>query len=343
MAALTTVKRWYHSLSAKRPMLHPLSHPMLRLLLPCMSLLLVPSVSLAQWQDWFRTPEQQAAQLLDNGDSEKLIDMAPSDSWKGLGHFQAGELDAATASFERARNIAEESGDSDAVQRELFNAATSNVHSGRLDEAINQFDELLELNPGHQRALHNKEIAEKIRARQEQQQQQSGGDGEQGDQSSDSESGEQGENQAGNEQQGEQSDSSDAGDQRDSSAQESTSEDGQQDGQQANADDSAAGQQQRQSESEDSREENSEAAARAALEAEEQLNTEEAEAGEPEEDEELSGYAAQESNQPLTEQQQATEQWLRQIPDDPAGLLRNKLQQSHQLEYPGVQSSEERW
>ena len=88
---------------------------------------------------------------------------------------------------------------------------------------------------------------------------------------------------------------------------------------------------------EENAEENSEAAARAALEAEELLNAE------AEEDEEPSGSAAQESNLPLTEQQQATEQWLRQIPDDPAGLLRNKLLQSHQLEYPGVQSSEERW
>ena len=155
MTVSTTGKLSNHSLSAVCPMLHLLSRSMLRLLFPGMILLLVPSVSLAQWQDWFRTPEQQAAQLLDSGDSEKLIDMAPSDSWKGLGHFQAGELDAATASFERARSIAEESGDSDAVQRELFNAATSNVHNGRLDEAINQFDELLELNPGHQRALHN--------------------------------------------------------------------------------------------------------------------------------------------------------------------------------------------
>ena len=337
MMVSTTVKLSDHSSSAVCPMLHPLSRPMLHLLLPCMILLLVPSVSLAQWQDWFRTPEQQAAQLLDSGDSEKLIDMAPSDSWKGLGHFQAGELDAATASFERARNIAEESGDSDAAQRELFNAATSNVHNGRLDEAINQFDELLELNPGHQRALHNKEIAEKIRAQQEQQQQQSGGDGEPGDESSDSESGEQGESQADNGRNSEQSDSSDAGDQRESSTQESTPEDGQQDGQQSNADDSADDQPQ--AGTEENLEENSEAAARAALEAEERLN---AEAGEPEEDE-PSGYAAQESNLPLTEQQQATEQWLRQIPDDPAGLLRNKLLQSHQLEYPGVQSSEERW
>jgi len=55
------------------------------------------------------------------------------------------------------------------------------------------------------------------------------------------------------------------------------------------------------------------------------------------------GVGLSESEEPLSEQQQAIEQWLRQIPDDPAGLLRNKLEQSHRLEYPGVQSSDERW
>ena len=80
MTVSTTVKLWNHSLSAVCSIMHPSSGSMLRMLLPCVCLLLVPSVSLAQWQDWFRTPEQQAAQLLDSGDSEKLIDMAPSDS-----------------------------------------------------------------------------------------------------------------------------------------------------------------------------------------------------------------------------------------------------------------------
>jgi len=47
--------------------------------------------------------------------------------------------------------------------------------------------------------------------------------------------------------------------------------------------------------------------------------------------------------EPLTESQQATEQWLRQIPDDPSGLLRRKLQQSHRNDYPSVQDLREPW
>jgi len=38
----------------------------------------------------------------------------------------------------------------------------------------------------------------------------------------------------------------------------------------------------------------------------------------------------------MTEREQATEQWLRQIPDDPDGLLRRKLLQNHRSEYPNV-------
>jgi Ca-activated chloride channel family protein len=46
---------------------------------------------------------------------------------------------------------------------------------------------------------------------------------------------------------------------------------------------------------------------------------------------------------PLTESEQATEQLLRRIPDDPAGLLRRKLEQSHRSEYPEVRDADEPW
>lgn len=48
-------------------------------------------------------------------------------------------------------------------------------------------------------------------------------------------------------------------------------------------------------------------------------------------------------DQPMTEDQQATEQWLRQIPDDPSGLLRRKLIQSHRTKYPQVQNGGQAW
>jgi len=145
-----------------------------------LALPLYSSLGVAAWLDWFQTPDQQAANHFENGDSQSLIDSAPSGDWKGLGHFQAGELDAASRAFEDAQQVADDSGDRSAGQRAMFNNATTKVHNGQLDEAISLFEELLELNPAHKQALHNKEIAEKIR---EQQQQQDGEqqDGEQQD------------------------------------------------------------------------------------------------------------------------------------------------------------------
>jgi len=313
-------------------------------------LFLGSSVSHAAWQDWFKTPEQQAAEYLEQGDAEALIEKAPSDSWKGLGHFQAGELEAATAAFQQAKESAELSGGAVDYQRELFNVATTNVHNGQLDDAIEQFDELLELNPDHQRARHNKEIAQKLQQQaeqQEQQQQQSGEDGQASDEQQDGEEGEQQDGQhgeQGQEQNGQQSE--------DQNGEQGEQQDGQQgdasDGGQQSADGSpsADGSETDDAGATEDSEENTEAAARAALDAEQEANAEQAPGAESEADadgDESDGFAMRESQQPLTEQQQATEQWLRQIPDDPAGLLRRKLMQSHRIEYPGVQSSEERW
>ena len=36
-----------------------------------------------------------------------------------------------------------------------------------------------------------------------------------------------------------------------------------------------------------------------------------------------------ESDEPLTEEEQAREQWLRKIPDNPGNLLRNKFRYQH--------------
>jgi Ca-activated chloride channel family protein len=41
---------------------------------------------------------------------------------------------------------------------------------------------------------------------------------------------------------------------------------------------------------------------------------------------------------PLNEQQLALEQWLRQVPDDPAGLLRRKFMLEHLLRQKRTQS-----
>ncbi|MBF8270606.1 MAG: VWA protein [Gammaproteobacteria bacterium] len=52
---------------------------------------------------------------------------------------------------------------------------------------------------------------------------------------------------------------------------------------------------------------------------------------------------AQSDQKPLDEDQQATEQWLRRIPDDPAGLLRRKFLYQYQQRDTDSQSTDKTW
>ena len=58
---------------------------------------------------------------------------------------------------------------------------------------------------------------------------------------------------------------------------------------------------------------------------------EESEIEESEESEENDHLAQQSSDEPIDEEQQVSEQWLRRIPDDPSGLLRRKFKYQYQI------------
>ena len=47
--------------------------------------------------------------------------------------------------------------------------------------------------------------------------------------------------------------------------------------------------------------------------------------------------------QPLGEREQASEELLRRIADDPAGLLRQKIFLNHRIEYPEVEDAVRDW
>ena len=49
------------------------------------------------------------------------------------------------------------------------------------------------------------------------------------------------------------------------------------------------------------------------------------------------------SSNDISEDEQAMQQWLNRIPDDPADLLRRKLRLKHQLEYAGTGDGEKPW
>jgi Ca-activated chloride channel family protein len=296
-----------------------------------LSFVIFPTLVFGGWSDWWSTPEQRALKLYQSGNHDALIESAPNENWTALGHFQNKEFGEAASSFAKSREASKAGSESNAATTALYNQGVSDVLSGQYEQAIEHFDEVLSEDPEFIDAQYNRDIAEKLLELQENpenSQDQSDEKGEQGDQDSEpsdsDESSENSENEPSDSSDEDAPDGQDASESENESEQDSSSSTDE--GSEGDTSDSASEQQQQQEEQQ----------ARDALAAEALQEPQE----KSEEAEQMMQQAAE---QPLSESEQATEQLLRRIPDDPRGLLRRKLEQSHRNEYPEVGDALEPW
>lgn len=176
-----------------------------------------------------------------------------------------------------------------------YNRGNALAKAGQLPAAIASYDRALELDPNHEDARYNRDLLKQyLEDNPQEQQPQDQGQGEQGQQgdsdSSQSQSGEQQEGQGGDEQQGEQGEEGESGE-----SEATEGDDAQNEGE---------------PQAEESPEQNADAGEQAADEAA-------AAAAGPEEVEQWAS-------------EQAAEQWLRRVPQDPGGLLRRKFLYQYQ-------------
>ena len=235
------------------------------------------------WDDLWLNKNQQAQRALEAGSPSDAAVLFDDTEWRGVARYQAGDYAGSAAEFA-------ESGDT----RNLYNLGNAMAQHGEFEAAIDAYEQVLEMEPGHEDAQYNLELVRKLKDQQEQEQetqgddQQStenpGGDGEESDGEGEQDrEGQEGSSQS--EQQSEEGDSSQRGEE------EMSEEDLQ------------------------------------ALQEELQRAAEEAEQGEP--PQQLTEAELAELRQ-QQEQDQAMEQWLRRIPDDPGGLLRRKFRYQYQ-------------
>ena len=173
----------------------------------------------------------------------------------------------------------------------LYNLGNAQARQNQLEDALKSYQQALKENPDNEDAHYNKQIVEQALKEQQKQQQD--------------------ENQ-------ESDDQSDAQDQRQSDDQSDDSQQQQKDQQQ---NDNSSQQEQQSSSTNDSQQqdENEEQSA--------QQNKAESTSDEEDKEQQAESQAAQSNDEkPLDESDQATEQWLRRIPDDPGRLLRRKFQ-----------------
>jgi len=271
----------------------------------CFALLLLlplPKNSYAfEWQDLWQSKDQQAQQAYKNNQFEEAAKLFENPDWKAAAHYKVGEYDKA---LENLKN--------DQTALSAYNQGNALAQSGQLEQAIKAYEKALTLNPHDADAKYNKELVEKELEKQKQeqkQQQDNKQDDKQQQSKEDSQQGKGGdksdksEEQKESEQKPEQSEEQKASEQKPEQSEEKKSEQ-----QQADEQESPEDKEQQ------------------AKPEEKKPDTDKAQQAEQKKDEGKEEPKQVPANaQPSDEQQQANEQWLKRIPDDPAGLLKRKF------------------
>ncbi|KGE04229.1 VWA domain-containing protein [Pseudohaliea rubra] len=273
------------ALAFRRGVVVGLAPLLLTLLLPA------PTARADLWSDLWFTADQQGARALAEGEPERAAQAFEDPAWRGTAAYRAGDYAAAIDSFSQRE-------DADAA----YNRGNALARAGRLDEAIDAYERSLALAPGRQDAAENLALVEALRDQQQEEERQQSG-----------ENGEQAQPQAGNDQE----------------------QQGKPPGQQETTDpnqDPGPGQRN------DSGEQQNEAPPQPGDAADTPGEAEDgADADADADDDGDAGNAAESLEQPSPaldagetmaddiEARQAMQQWLRRVPDDPSGLLREKF------------------
>lgn len=264
-------------------------------------LAVVPDQSYAlEWQDLWQNRDQQASKAFDKGEHKKAADLFENPDWKAASLYRNGDYEKALQYF------------SDNSADGLYNKGNALAQLGRYEQAIASYDKALARQKDHQDAAANKALLQKLLEEKEQQQQQQDGDSKQ-----DESQAQEGQDNR-QDQQGQSSQESSTGEQssqqQHSNGQQYNNPDGEPNNSQKNNDSQADGAADK--DKTDQQHNNAQQMDDTAQQPEQQSQARDSRLSP---DEELDAR-----------QQQALQQWLRSIPDEPGQLLKNKFRYEHE-------------
>ncbi|MCV6605097.1 MAG: tetratricopeptide repeat protein, partial [Porticoccaceae bacterium] len=261
----------------------------------------------SQLPNFLKTPDQRGQQAFQQQQFDAARQQFSSPQWRGSAAYRQGDYQAALEAFQQ-----------DNSANGLYNQGNALARLGEFDKAIEAYDKALEKDPDLQDAAANKELLEQLK---QQQQNQQGEDHQKGQDQSDSDS-----EQQNSESENPESENSEQESQQNSQqeSQQNSQPDQQQDSQQQNSDQSQNENQQPEDGSED----------------QQQQSPEPGEQEQQEKDEQQPSQGASQQNSD-EEAEQAMEQFLRKVPDDPGAFLREKFRRQQQRQKR--QPQPERW
>jgi Ca-activated chloride channel homolog len=247
------------------------------------------------WSDLWLTKDQQAQKEMLEGQFKQAETTFQQPDWRAAAAYRAGHYRKAAEQYQSLQN-----------EISYYNQGNALAHLGKYEQAIKAYDKALAINPNNKDALYNRKLlAEMLKETKKQQAQN-----------------EQNKNQQGQKQQGK----SQKGKNQQGQNQQGKSQEGK--------NQSAQNQQGESQESKNQRGENQQAMDQAGKsqrdggknqQAESQMVNQQVKAKKNEKNRKL----AEKMQSAEQEKQQAKEQWLQLIPDDPGGLLREKFKRDH--------------
>ncbi|MEM6639590.1 MAG: VWA domain-containing protein [Pseudomonadota bacterium] len=261
------------------------------------------------WQDFWATNDQQAARRFADEEYAAAAEQFQDPAWAAAAAYRAGD-------YSRAASLLDGIKEPEA----LYNRGNALAYAGDIDGARAAYESALDLMPDHEDAQHNLDLLNQLPPPQSQDSE--SGESDQDSPPSDDELGSSPQN-------GESGDDGGAGGDGASGADQSGANGDQQGDPPPSRGDPGEGE---------------DASDEAGEQDDESRNAESGEPqnGEGEKDEQQSASAVGDGSDE-TERDLAAEQWLRQVPDDPGGLLRRKFQQQYRLRYEGQPEETEPW
>ena len=301
-------------------------------LLLILCFLILPHMEPAQafeWNELWLNQDQRARQALEQNNPQQASKLFHDPDWKAAADYRAKNY-ASTDSLLKDKTDA----------RSLYNRANALARQGNYEAAIKAYDQALDQDPKNNDARYNRELVKKALQQQKQQQQQNKQNSQQ--KKNQQQSGQGKQNQP--DQSGKQQDKSSQGKNKTNNNSAKNNAGDKQKNNNTNETDSQKPNQTSKDAKQDQARQNQQGKDKDSGQQNTMPNS--ASQNGKQQQQPPAGQqplAASDQNKPLDEQEQANEQWLRRIPDDPAGLLRRKFRYQYEQEHDKEPTPKQYW
>ncbi|MCK1857748.1 tetratricopeptide repeat protein [Legionella pneumophila] len=247
------------------------------------------------WSDLWFTPNQQAQHLMEKGQFAKAKDLFERNDWAASAAYRAGDYEQAAKLFNELK-----------TEQGYYNQGNALAHLGKYEEAIRAYDKALAFNPNNQDALYNRKlISELLKKDKEKKKSQ---------------------NQQDKDQQNKDQQNQDQQNQDKQNKDQQNQDQQNQDKQNKNQQNQDQQNQDKQNKNQQNQDQQNQDKQNKDQQNRDQQNKAQQNKNQNKKNDKQEGEIQSESNQ---EKQLAKEQWLRLIPDDPGGLMREKFLRDH--------------